>query len=226
MELIDLNRYAPVCIADIIFGNPESKAMIDDVVSGRRPFPAFGKNAILLYGTWGTGKTTLAKMLPAAIEPVLSKKPLYDENFVQCKQGMNGPDLMRKIESQSILISANHSDKHYFILDEIDNLTELAQASLKAAMNLQTTIFVMTTNHIEKLDRGLLNRSIAIDMNAAPADAWLPLARRMLEDFGVSDVSDDELVPLIHACKGSVRNIADSVLTIAVRKGVPANIIY
>jgi hypothetical protein len=63
-------------------------------------------------------------------------------------------------------------------------------------------------------------------MNAAPADAWLPLARRMLEDFGVSDVSDDELVPLIHACKGSVRNIADSVLTIAVRKGVPANIIY
>jgi hypothetical protein len=40
----------------------------------------------------------------------------------------------------------------------------------------------------------------------------------MLKDCGVEDVSDDELVPLIAACNGSVRDIADSVLTIAARR--------
>jgi hypothetical protein len=35
----------------------------------------------------------------------------------------------------------------------------------------------------------------------------------------VEDVSDDELIPLLASCNGSVREIADSVLTIAARRG-------
>lgn len=156
-------------------------------------------------------------MLPAAIEKVLSGKLLNDEIFVQCKQGTNGPDLMRKIENQAILISPNYSDKHYFIFDEIDNLTDNAQASLKAAMNIKTAIFILTTNHLDKIDKGILNRSVMVDMNAAPPQSWLPFAHRILNEHKVK-VSDEELIPLIHACKGSARDIADSILTIAARK--------
>jgi replication-associated recombination protein RarA len=218
MNLIDLNNYLPKTISDIVFGNDESEAMINDIANGRKPFPTFGKNGIILYGIWGTGKTTLARMLPSVIERVLSKKPLYDETFIQCKQGMNGADLMRKIEQQAILISANYSDKHYFILDEIDNLTDAAQTSLKAAMNVSTGIFILTTNHIDKVERGILNRSVLVEMNAASPQQWLPFAQRILKDCDVGDVSDDELIPLIAACNGSVRDIADSALTIAARK--------
>ena len=214
---INLNDYLPQSISDIIFGNEDTKAMVDDIISGRKPFPAFGKNAILLYGVWGTGKTTLAKMLPAAIEKTLSGKFLNDETFVQCKQGTNGPDLMRKIENQAVLISPNYSDKHYFVFDEIDNLTDNAQASLKAAMNISTAIFILTTNHIDKIEKGILNRSIMVDMNAATPQAWLPFAHRILTDHKVK-ATDEELIPLIHACKGSARDIADSILTIAARK--------
>lgn len=216
-QLIDLDNYQPATIDDIVFGNEDSAAAIQDIVSGRKAFPAFGKNAILLFGVWGTGKTTLAKMLPAAIEKVLSGKLLNDEIFVQCKQGTNGPDLMRKIENQAVLISPNYSDKHYFIFDEIDNLTDNAQASLKAAMNIKTAIFILTTNHLDKIDKGILNRSVMVDMNAAPPQSWLPFAHRILDEHKVK-VSDEELIPLIHACKGSARDIADSILTIAARK--------
>jgi Holliday junction resolvasome RuvABC ATP-dependent DNA helicase subunit len=61
-------KYEPNQIGDIIWGNAEGRMRIEDIVSGTEALPYCGKSAILLYGVFGTGKTTLAKILPQAIE--------------------------------------------------------------------------------------------------------------------------------------------------------------
>jgi hypothetical protein len=47
--------------------------LIEDIVNGVLPFPFAGKTCILLYGTFGTGKRTLARILQQMIETAQTK---------------------------------------------------------------------------------------------------------------------------------------------------------
>jgi hypothetical protein len=84
--------------------------------------------------------------------------------------------------------------------------------SLKSLMNIPQTIFVMTTNHFSDVEIGVRNRCHCIAFNAAPAESWLPLARRMLNDKGILTVSDAALLSVIATGKGSARDILNAIL--------------
>lgn len=215
--MFDEKKYYPKTLGDIVFQDDIQQERITDIVDGITPFPLSGKNGILLFGIWGTGKTTLAKLLPNAIEQRKSRTNAYNTYFA-CQQGINGASIMEKLRKSAELCSFNHSGYHYFILDEVDNLTPAAMASLKSAMNIPSTIFILTTNHIDKIDTGVLNRCERIACNAADAKRWLPYARKVLGDLGVTDVTDDALIAAIDFCKGSCREITSAVVRIAAKR--------
>lgn len=210
-------KYQPQSLNEFVFGNDESRLLIEDIVNGVLPFPFAGKTGILLYGTYGTGKTTLARVLPEMIEMAQSKESLVmDAEFFGCLQGHSGTQITDTVKRQNDISSLNASQRHYFIFDEVDNLSKLAQGGLKTTLNSNRAVFVLTTNNISKLDKGVKDRCVLIEMNA-PADAeFLPLARRIASDEGVV-LNDAQLLTAITGNNGSFREVIFSVLRLCKR---------
>ena len=218
--------HEPQNLNDIIFGNPESKLRISDIVTGAEALPHCGKSAIILYGTWGTGKTTMAKMLPNAIEKGRTDSELVmPEEMIRCQQGYNGPQVIEFISKILDKNSLNASGHHYIIIDEVDLLTKSAQESLKSALNTNRCIFILTTNYISALDRGLLDRCVLVEMNAAKVDQLLPLVQQIAMKQGIT-IADEELIATINAANGSFRNISHNVERLVRRKNILAKIIF
>ena len=63
-----MNGLTPNCIDDFIFSNLNERNLLEMILTRKLPFPLAGKTGILLHGIWGTGKTTLAQLLPELIE--------------------------------------------------------------------------------------------------------------------------------------------------------------
>jgi DNA polymerase III delta prime subunit len=124
--------------------------------------------------------------------------------------------MLARIENTLRSSSPNASGRWYFVVDEIDNLSESAQRSLKSLLNSRFAAFVLTTNYASELDRGLLDRCTAIEMNKAPNEMFLATARRMADDMDFT-VSDDDLLQLIERCNGSFRRLPD-VIRMAARR--------
>jgi DNA polymerase III delta prime subunit len=114
-------------------------------------------------------------------------------------------------------VSLNASGLHYFILDEVDNLSKQAQQSLKSVMNTRRAIFILTTNNISSLDKGMKDRCVLVEMNAASVGQLMPIARKVAADMNVV-LDDAALTAEITASNGSLREVMNRVRRLARRR--------
>lgn len=185
-------KYKPNTLADVIYPNESVREFINTVARGDLI------QNIIFYGPNGTGKSTVADLLPYAIsgESAIVEEKDYSELLDQ-------KDLKDYLERQYRLSTLGDREKtrYYLVLHEFDNATKNLVKLWTALDSFadRMTLFA-TTNNQMAIHQSIRSRCRCVEFPAISVNSFLPRATSILANENIA-ITQAELVKQLSVVK-------------------------
>lgn len=169
-------KYEPKSLTEVVYSSAGQDIRIN-------AYAQSGLNGhIILWGPNGTGKSTVAKLLPNAIagtQAIIESKSLEDLLVVKDLK----THLMREAHSAKVLFGG----KYFLVYDEAD-ATKGSMAKFWTAVDYcgSDLMMILTTNNPMAIAQSVRSRSDEIEFPALTPQQFLPRAQFILNAEGVN----------------------------------------
>jgi len=192
-------NFQPNQFSDLVFEEECIKQRLFAYASGKRD------GHIILYGDYGTGKSTAAKIIA---------ETRCDDETAGFVDVIHARDASIEMERYLLRISNGFNIQQmmgintpYAVIDEADQLSEINQHHLRAFMDNAIGCVILTTNHIHALDKGIRDRSDEVEIKSLTPNAVFERANNILKAQGIV-VEQSFLLRLLSTTSGSWRDVA------------------
>lgn len=169
-------KYAPSNLSEIIYPSAAVERRIMGYASGQL------EGHILLHGTNGTGKTSIANLLPIAIG---GADAAIDENDYDGVLGQK--DIKSYLQNACQFAKLYGSGKHFLVFNEFDN-AKGNLSKLWTAMDAcgDSLMLIITTNEPMNVHKSIRSRCDLIEMPPLKARAALARSQQILLAEGLN----------------------------------------
>jgi len=149
-----LKDYPPIVLNDLVIADQTIKDFLGDYTKG------YVVNNLLLVGNNGTGKSTIAKLLPTLVE---GHEPHFDE--FQGTEGFDVNGAVTKLENIKHFAGLLDQKYHYIIFNELDKV----KTNLAAFWQLMDAwgnrvVMIATANDYNKIDPCMRSRFKVVNL--------------------------------------------------------------
>ena len=166
-------NFQPNQFSDLVFEDVCVKQRLCAYASGKRD------GHIILYGDYGTGKSTAAKIIA---------ETRCDDETAGFVDVIHARDASIEMERYLLRISNGFNIQQmmgintpYAVIDEADQLSEINQHHLRAFMDNAIGCVILTTNHIHALDKGIKDRADEVEIKSLSPRAVFERANNILK---------------------------------------------
>ena len=189
--------YKPKTLDEFVFADEKARRQVDSYVNGTQTKP------IILYGSYGTGKSLLASLIPKAIDGESAEVRRF-----------TAEDLNSKYKIQKIYFHNKQYDKlfrhgnqkfNYVVIEEL-NFKPTKYSEFRLALDDVdgVDLTIITTNELEKIDDAVKSRATMIHVKSVEPSIFLPRARQIVNAEECS-ISDSKLLKALEAVYGDYK---------------------
>jgi len=169
-------KYRPSTIDEFIFPDDRLRELITGYTERGLTRP------LILYGSFGTGKSLLAELIPKAIDgdDVQVEKISFDDLN-------SSKEVHRHFErpKQFDVLFTSNDNLNYHIIEEM-GFKERASGALRIMLEKyeRTDLVIMTTNRLEVIDGGIQSRAHCAEVKPLRPDQFIDRAMDILRQEG------------------------------------------